>query len=100
MKELKIRLDHSVRITPIEGETHVSVSSNGDFLLTEYSNHANRPFQHRSVCLASTGCATLTRSAKGLVRTVKIILPQADASEQEFTEQLKQLFQVYNAKDI
>lgn len=90
MKTYNFCLLNAVRITPLSGQTILTVRSNGDFKIAD-SVPSTAPSE-RSVTLARTDHGTLSRSPMGMNRTVKITLPARDASENEFHRQLSILF--------
>jgi len=90
MEQKSIFLDHPIRIIPIEGETSVSIVTTGEYIIAK-SSTCDQP-RVRSITLADTGKAVLTKSPQGANRTVKIILASEEASEEEFVRQVKLLF--------
>lgn len=94
MKKIYFNLNNSVLLTPLTGETKVTLHTTGDVLISQQTPSFSLP-RKRSIILANTRCATLSRSPKGYNRTVKITLPIDQASEREFIKQIRHLFQAY-----
>lgn len=98
MRTIDFSLKNPVRITPLSGTTNVSVRTNGDVIISD-SVPSSQP-RERSITIADTGKGTLSRSPKGLNRTVKITLPLMEASEMEFHRQVDLLFELARINNI
>lgn len=90
MKTITFNLTKSVRLTPVTGETHVSVVTSGDFIRTDAET--SKSPRIREVILSETDNGKLTRTPKGLKRSVHITLPVMEASKEEFHRQVDELF--------
>lgn len=98
MRIIDFNLKKPVHITPLSGTTSVSVRTNGDVMITE-SLPSSQP-RERSITISDTGRGTLSRSPKGLNRTIKITLPLMEASEREFHHQVNLLFELARISKI
>lgn len=92
MRNINFPLNNPVRLTPVSGTTTVSVQTTGDVLVTEATE--SKTHHERAIVMADSGKGTLSRSPKGLNRTVKITLPLQEASESEFHRQVDKLFEI------
>lgn len=98
MRTVEFTLQSPVRITPLSGQTHVSIQTNGEVIVSDITPSSQpRP---RSVTLADTGNGTLSRSPRGLNRTIKITLPLAEATEFDFHREVGLLFELARINSI
>ena len=89
-KRIDFDLTCPTNLVPVDGNTHVTVSTNGHLIIRE--NHAYRkrePYQH----VVDTDCAHLLLSPAGRTMTAKITLPFDRSSEGEFYRQMRRLFE-------
>ncbi|MCQ2238234.1 MAG: hypothetical protein MJZ73_03265 [Bacteroidaceae bacterium] len=98
MRIIDFSLKNPVRITPLSGQTRVSVSTSGEVDITDAVPGSTS--RERSITLADTGKGILSRSPKGLNRTIKITLPLVEASEMEFHRQVGMLFELARINSI
>lgn len=90
MKAINFKLRNAVRLTPVSGETRVTVESNGQFEIKDLIPKLHEP-KYR--LLAGTLHGRYYRSRGGHSRIIKITLPAEKASKEKFVEEMFTLFE-------
>lgn len=89
MKTLKFKLDRSVRITPLSGESTVKIASTGSFEVSGLFPKIYYPKYH---LLVQTLFGKCYRTTGGKHRIIKITLPTEVASKEKFTQEMFNIF--------
>lgn len=83
-----------VRISPLSGDTQVLVETDGDVKICSCGTSSDNP-RPRPIKLAGTKRSVMQSSPQGLMRTVKIVLPAGEATEETVLHEVIDLFDKY-----